>query len=204
MENRSLVKALLDLTESGGRGIDYGNLGVRHLGSLYEALLEYSVRQAEQDLVVYKDEILDAAYASDINAKPKGYIAKGDLYLTAGGLARKGTGSYFTPDEIVRYLVHKGLESHFKVREEQFLRDLIKLRTLDKRDKKLETKTIDDLLGLKVVDPAMGSGHFLVAVVDEVTNWIISLLKENPDAPLQKEVEEDRQEIVLEQFKSGL
>ena len=204
IENRFLVKALLDLTESGGRGIDYGNLGVRHLGSLYEALLEYSVRQAEQDLVVYKDEVLDASYASDINAKPRGYIAKGDLYLTAGGLARKGTGSYFTPDEIVQYLVQKGLEPHFRAREEQFLKDMMSSRALDEKDKDLEKKTIDDLLGLKVVDPAMGSGHFLVAAVDEVTKWVIGLLKENPDAPLQKEIEGDRQKIILEQFKNGI
>lgn len=204
LNNRFLVAALGDLTEYEGRGIDYQNLGVRHLGSLYEALLEYSVRQAEQDLVIYKDEILDASYASDINAKPRGYIVKGDLYLTAGGLARKGTGSYFTPDEIVLYLVKKGLESHLRTREEQFLRDMIELRSMAKQDKELEEKTVDDLLGLKVVDPAMGSGHFLVASVDEIAKWVIGILKDNPDAPLQRLIEEDRQTIIIEQFKSGI
>ena len=56
----------------------------------------------------------------------------------------------------------------------------------------LELKTIEDLLGLEVVDPAMGSGHFLVAAANEITSWAISLLHENPDAPLIAQVEEDR------------
>jgi hypothetical protein len=204
IENRFLIPALRDLTEFEGRGIDYQNLGVRHLGSLYEALLEYSVRQADQDLVIYKDEILDASYVADVNAKPQGYIRKGDLYLTAGGLARKGTGSYFTPDEIVNYLVRNGLESHLRSREEQFLRDMIKLRSITWRDGELEEKTVNDLLGIRVVDPAMGSGHFLVTAVEEITRWIIGILKENPDAPLQKLIEEDRQTIIREQLKNGI
>ena len=40
------------------------------------------------------------------------------------------------------------------------------------------------LLDIQVVDPAMESGHFLVAVVDEITKWIMSLLERYPDAPL--------------------
>lgn len=204
MRNKFLVPALRDLMETEGRGIDYQNLGVRHLGSLYEALLEYSVRQAQQDLIVYKEEILDATYAADLKAKPKDYIGKGELYLTVGGLARKGTGSYFTPDEIVRFLVKKGLEPHFKIREEKFLSDMKKLRSLPSNDPELEKKTIDDLLDLKVLDPAMGSGHFLVTVVDDITHWVINLLKENPDAPLVKVIEEDREQIIREQLKTGI
>lgn len=204
LRNKFLVPALRDLTEADGRGIDYQNLGVRHLGSLYEALLEYSVRQAEQDLVVYKEEILDASYAADLKAKPRGFIPKGELYLSVGGLARKGTGSYFTPDEIVRFLVKKGLEPHLKAREERFLANMRKLRSLTARDPQLEKETIEDLLGLRVVDPAMGSGHFLVTAVDQLTHWIINLLRENPDAPLMKVIEEDRQKIISEQFKKGI
>lgn len=207
LRNKFLLPALRDLTEVDGRGIDYQNLGVRHLGSIYEALLEYSVRQAEKDLVIYKDEILDATYAADLKAKPKGFIPNGELYLSVGGLARKGTGSYFTPEQIVRFLVREGLRPHFRVREETFLRHVEKLRGLPNdatEYKELETQSIEDLLGLKILDPAMGSGHFLVAGVDEITQWIISLLKDNPDAPLVKVIEEDRQRIIREQLKNGI
>ena len=112
------------------------NLGVRQLGSIYEALLEYSVNQAETDLMVYRDSssskdglsILDASFASDLQAKPKSFIPAGEIYLTVGGLARKGTGSYYTPDEIVRYLVKEGLKPHFQRREVLFRQDMEKLR----------------------------------------------------------------------------
>ena len=56
-------------------------------------------------------------------------------------------------------------------------------------------------MGLEVVDPAMGSGHFLVAAANEITNWAIALLQENPDAPLMRQVEEDRRMILQEQAK---
>jgi hypothetical protein len=204
VKNMFLVPALRDLMESENRGIDYQNLGVRHLGSLYEALLEYSVRQAKQSLVIYKEEILDAKFAEDQKQKPLGFIEKGELYLSVRGLARKGTGSYYTPDEIVVFLVKKGLEPHLKAREQLFKADLELLRSSKARDPVLEKKCNEDLLGLKIVDPAMGSGHFLVAAVNDVTLWIISLLKESPDAPLLKEIEEHRKEIVELQRKKGI
>ena len=50
----------------------------------------------------------------------------------------------------------------------------------------------------------MGSGHFLVAAANEITNWAISLLHENPDAPLMRQVEEDRRIILEEQAKKGI
>jgi hypothetical protein len=209
--NQHLVSSLKDLMLSAGGGIDYLNLGVRQLGSIYEALLEYSVNQAETDLLVYRDSsskdgltILDASFASDLQAKPKSFIPAGEIYLTVGGLARKGTGSYYTPDEIVRYLVKEGLKPHFLRRKALFLRDLEKIRALKSRDPVLEQKTIEDLLGLEVVDPAMGSGHFLVAAANEITSWSISLLQENPDAPLIAQVEEDRRQILEEQAKRGI
>lgn len=202
VKNEFLVPAMRDLMETEGKGIDYQNLGVRHLGSLYEALLEYSVRQAQQSLVIYKKEILDAKYAEDLKQKPIGFVDKGDLYLSVKGLARKGTGSYYTPDEIVTFLVKKGLEPHFKMREERFRAHLRQLPPASKpRSLELEKKCNEDLLGLKVVDPAMGSGHFLVAVVNEVTNWIIGLLKEYPEAPLMREIEDSRKNIIEEQRK---
>ena len=139
--NLHLVSALKDLMLSAGGGIDYLNLGVRQLGSIYEALLEYSVNQAETDLMVYKDSssskdgltILDASFTSDLQAKPKSFIPAGEIYLTVGGLARKGTGSYYTPDEIVRYLVKEGLKPHFQRREVLFRQDMEKLRTQEER-----------------------------------------------------------------------
>jgi hypothetical protein len=94
---------------------------------------------------VYKDEILDAKFAEDMKQKPIGFIEKGALYLSAKGLARKGSGSYYTPDEIVTFLVKKGLEPHFKAREEAFKADLQRLPPVGKaRNFELEKKCTDD------------------------------------------------------------
>ena len=50
----------------------------------------------------------------------------------------------------------------------------------------------------------MGSGHFLVTVVDEITRWIMSIIERNPDAPLAKEIGEDRERIIKEQSLLGI
>lgn len=204
MKNKYLAPALRELTEIDGKGIDYQNLGVRHLGSLYEALLEYSVRQAEDDLIVYKDGTLDATYAADLKAKPKPFVKKGELYLSSGGLARKGTGSYYTPDEIVRYLTRNGLQPILEARQRSFEIHIAELNAKRGKDPELETAVIDDLLGIKVVDPAMGSGHFLVAVVDYITSWIMDRLKEHPEAPLARMIDEDREKVINEQKEKGI
>jgi type I restriction-modification system DNA methylase subunit len=200
ISNKYLVPALRALLEIDGKGIDYQNLGVRHLGSLYESLLEYSVKQASTELAVIKGEYIDMSFTKDLKARYDSIVDKGDLYLSAGGLARKGTGSYYTPDKIVRFLVKKGLEPIFADREKKFLEGLEKWRkTGDGAE--LLTK---QLLDIRVVDPAMGSGHFLVATVNEIAMWIAGLLDRHPDAPLAKEIGEDRQRIIDEQAANGI
>jgi hypothetical protein len=204
IRNVHLVNALRDLMDYEGRGIDYQNLGVRHLGSLYEALLEYSVIQATEPLIVYREEILPAKFAEDLKQKPESYIEEGDLFLSVKGLQRKGTGSYYTPDELVAFLVRNGLDPQLKARAEKFKADLSLLKEKKYDDTELLEKCNDDLLGIKVVDPAMGSGHFLVAAVDVITQWAIELLNQNPDAPLLNQIEENRKTILEEQREKGI
>ena len=192
------------LIEWKGGGIDYQNLGVRHLGSLYEGLLEYDVKQAKHDLVVYKDGTLDASYAADLKQKPKPFVGKGELYLTSKGLARKGTGSYYTPDEMVQFLAKEGLDSILEARRKKFEDHTSELRETRKRDPELEDATIDDLLGIKVLDSAMGSGHFLVAAVNHITSWVIERLGEHPEAPLTRLIDSEIQTIVENLRQKGI
>jgi hypothetical protein len=65
---------------------------------------------------------------------------------------RKASGSYFTPDSLVEHLVRETLNP---------------LLAACKADP-------HKILSLKVVDPAMGSGHFLVKAVDEIA-WHLTL-----------------------------
>src|SRR5690606_9713611 len=75
---------------------------------------------------------------------------------------KKASGSYFTPDSIVDHVVRKTLEP-------------LLARAGDDPEK---------VLALRIVDPAMGSGHFLVKVVD-VMAWHLTMHCDplDPDAP---------------------
>ncbi|MBK7056903.1 MAG: N-6 DNA methylase [Leptospiraceae bacterium] len=67
---------------------------------------------------------------------------------------RKAGGVYYTPDYIVNYIVEKTVGEKLK-----------------------ECKTIDDLLEIKICDPACGSGSFLIAAYDALIQWTISYYK---------------------------
>jgi len=69
--------------------------------------------------------------------------AAGDIYLATDRGERKATGSYYTPQYIVEYIVENTLEPLVE-----------------------ECPTAEDILKLRVLDPAMGSGHFLVEATD--------------------------------------
>jgi hypothetical protein len=64
-------------------------------------------------------------------------LEQGDFYFVPGA-ARKSSGSYYTRDEIVNYLV------------EQSLKDLV------------DGKSAAEIESLRIIDPACGSAHFLV------------------------------------------
>ena len=68
---------------------------------------------------------------------------------------RKASGSYYTSDAIVRAMVEDAL------------------------DPLCSRKSYDEILRLKVLDPAMGSGHFLVGAID----YLALQLATHPDAP---------------------
>ncbi|HEU5422839.1 MAG TPA: N-6 DNA methylase, partial [Nitrolancea sp.] len=138
--------ALLGRTRD-GRLIDYADLTVRQLGSIYEGLLEHqAIAVAEEDLALVKgakDKVLlivpltDAAGRRVLERYPAGTV-----YLSNDKGERHAAGTYYTPEPVVRYLV------------DETLGPLV------------AGKRAEEILRLKVLDPAMGSGHFLVAAVD--------------------------------------
>ena len=69
------------------------------------------------------------------------------------GSERKQTGSYYTPPELVRELIESAL---VPVMEER----LSKAKSKDEKE--------DALLGMRVCDPAAGSGHFLLAAARRI------------------------------------
>ncbi|MFZ1258455.1 MAG: N-6 DNA methylase [Candidatus Saccharimonas sp.] len=88
-----------------------------------------------------------------------------------GQSRRKKDGIFYTPDYIVRYIVDNSLGAYLREHEEKFkaefgLKGDITDKTYEKRERQAYTKYQDFLQGVKVVDPACGSGAFLVYVFD--------------------------------------
>lgn len=153
-------------SESGGMEfVDYRTLDVRHLGSIYEGLLEYQPRQASEAMVAVPISHRNGNGEQWISATqaPRGNQvmarrAPGDIYLETDKGERKATGSYYTPQYIVEYIVEQTLSP---------LVERVREQTQDEVVRHTNNQAfVDGILNLKVLDPAMGSGHFLVAATD--------------------------------------
>lgn len=124
--------------------IHYGALDVEVLGGVYESLLELEPGVATQPMIRLRRGRQDSVIpAGDARPDAIETIPAGQFFLRHGQ-GRKSSGSFYTPASLVRFLVRATLEPACSA-----------------------SSTADDpnpvaILRLKVVDPAMGSGHFLV------------------------------------------
>jgi hypothetical protein len=160
-----IIDALSRRTEDLVHGwINYRDLSVAHLGSIYERLLDYSLVHEVQAADSYKDK----PEVSRITALPASF-------------ARKVSGSYYTHDDLVRLILRESVGLLARERLDSFAAYLLKLRkkaafnpgdwdALDKQD------PASQLLELKICDPAMGSGHFLVALVDDLADRVLEAI----------------------------
>lgn len=136
--------------------MDYADLRVQQLGSIYEGLLEYHfVRNAA-----------------------------GHLELQTDKAERKATGTYYTPDYIVSYIVEHTLGP--------LVADIEQRPEVKQGN---ENAFADAMLSFNICDPAMGSGHFLV----EATAWLAEQIVYHPTTRFQAEFrrgeDQDRAEI---------
>jgi tRNA1(Val) A37 N6-methylase TrmN6 len=84
---------------------------------------------------------------------------------------RKKDGIFYTPDYIVHYIVDNSLGAYLREHEERFKQEFglkgdIQEANYAKREKQAYGKYMDFLRNIKVVDPACGSGAFLVCIFD--------------------------------------
>ena len=202
IQNRWFVPVLRDMLEREGEAIDYASLSVRHLGNILESVMEYTIQQAKEDIMLLEKngKIIQVKTSKESNYSYK----KNDLYLASkGGVAiRKSTASFYTPDEIVTFLVNRGLEPILADRASKIAND-IKQYKKDSTPENLK-KCMDGLLDIQVLDPTMGTGHFLVEALNRLTSWATEILKKHPAHPLLAELDSDRNCILEEQDKKGI
>ncbi len=120
--------------------VHYGALDVEDLGHIYEALLELEPGLATVPMVRQRRAKMEIVVPGTDGGDP---VQPGTFFLRAGA-GRKSSGSYYTPHEFVRLLVRDTLGP------------LIAAASPDDDPNPLA------ILRLRVVDPAAGSGHFLI------------------------------------------
>jgi len=182
-----LAPALDLLYRTDGEPVDYGYIRVHHLGAIYEGLLEH--RLAVDD------------------------ATGGRVHLETDKGERKATGSYYTPDYIVKYIVHHTVGPILEDRAcrfDELMEQIAEVRRqladsrrsasipiLRDKLERLEHQARETLLDIKVCDPAMGSGHFLVEAVDFLTDGLIKILSEHPNPnPVLTMLDRIRREII--------
>ncbi len=149
----NVIDALsFERTADGRKYINYRDLSVQQLGSIYERLLEH--------------EIIREA---------------GRIVIRPNVFARKGSGSYYTPDDLVGLIIRETVAPLVAQRADAFRARADELAGgKQPEDYRLGIlKRIDPaerLLELKICDPAMGSGHFLVSLVDYLADQVIAAM----------------------------
>jgi len=180
--------------EKGGKvkRISYRDLDVRHLGTLYEGLLEHKLYIAEEDTEVRKSKgklrFIPVSQGGKI--KVGNHVPAGQVYFAGDKNERKSTGSYYTPEYIVDYIVQntvgeklKELRDAYMVEQQENYQAYQRALHEDEKHRiarLVEERTLEfvrkRVLKLSVLDPAMGSGHFLVNATNLIANFITELL----------------------------
>lgn len=123
--------------------IAYGDLGVEQLGAVYETLLDYVPRRRDRrddhPTVECRPRGGDAPPPhTRTSHRTSGETSHAKVELEAGSGIRKATGTFYTPQAIARYVVRETLGPL------------------------VHGRSAAEILALRVLDPAMGSGAFLV------------------------------------------
>ena len=172
-----------DAADARPRFVNYRDMSVQQLGSIYERLLEHEpVRRGDGSVAI----------------RPNPYV-------------RKDSGSFYTAQELVDLIVDRTLKPLAEERLTAFQERCAALRS-DRRPKAerlAELRRLDPaeaVLSLKVLDPAMGSGHFLVTAVDFLADTIADLIETAPavadwldapyESPLVQRVAQIRRDIL--------
>jgi hypothetical protein len=178
----ALQHLLVDVSEDGIIGpVDFRSLSVREFGTIYEGLLESSLSLAEHDLT--DAVITEKGHTKTVwvPAKP-GDVVKapaGSVYFHSASGERKATGSYFTPKFVVDHLIERSITPALSAH-------LAKVEDLLIKGKDVEAERL--FFDFRVVDLAMGSGHFLVAAVDKVEALMRNFLTQHTIPGIQNEL----------------
>ena len=159
--------------------VNYYDLSVQHLGSIYERAIEHDLRQNEA----------------------------GQFVLRPNRYARRSGGSYYTRDALVRLVLERAAGPLVEERRARFADAVEQAAGADSESARAQLQAVDSaaaIVNLKICDPAMGSGHFLVSLVDFLTDAALEAMAESESAgadceyhsPLAAEIDTIRNRII--------
>ena len=170
--------------------INYAELGIVQLGSVYEGLLSYKGFFAKEKLIQVltapkgtaanphpvvldnaidpktptwfvpesrKDEFKEGEIVLEHSTKQPRVYKEGSFILHLNGVDRVNSASYYTPEVLTRTLVREALQERLK---------------------DFTPEDADQILKLKICEPAMGSAAFLVEATDQLANEYLKLKQE--------------------------
>ena len=187
---RVLQHLLLSKESKGRRGSDrgfisYAELGINQLGAVYEGMMSYTGFFAEEDLyevakngdpekgswvvpVSRADHLSESDFVTALDEATGESIpvvhAQGTFVFRLAGRERQQSASYYTPEVLTKFVVSQALEE---------LLDQNEVRT-----------TPEQILGLTICEPALGSGAFAIEAVRQLA------------AEYLKRQQEDRHEVI--------
>lgn len=168
------VLAGVGLDPDTGGGVDYSTLDIGHLGHIYEGLLSLRLTAAETPV---RYEARRDRYVPADAGDPD--VVVGELLWQTHEGGRKGGGVYYTRAELVRHLVRQAVTP-------SFAEHLERVRATAQTD---PAKAAEELFDFAVLDPACGSAHFLVVVVNELADLVVRFLATTPLPALTRAIE---------------
>ena len=160
--------------------ISYANLGINQLGSVYESLLAFNGFFAAETLIEVKkaddedgkegtflvplsrrDDFVDAEILKDPeNQQYDKQIPKGQFVYRLNGRDRKKSASFYTPEVLTQTTVKYTLKG-----------------IIDKLKERQETgeDCAEELLKLKIIEPAMGAAAFQNEVINQLALMYLEL-----------------------------
>jgi len=201
---QKVLRKLLLSKEARGRDrgfISYAELGINQLGAVYEGLMSYTGFFAETDMyevakngdsakgswvvpVDRADGIAEADFVREVDEVTGESQAvlhrRGTFAFRLAGRERQQSASYYTPEVLTRFTVS------------QALAELL--------DQDEHTSMADEILGLSVCEPALGSGAFAIEAVRQLAEQYLT----RRQAELGERIDPDRYPLELQRVKASI
>jgi hypothetical protein len=179
LTNRDLLKALRQLfyyydpDARAEREVNYGALDVEELGSVYESLLDLApvIHPTPTAIALHpspprhrggSSSPVDGGGQEGVRTP---LLLQPPRFEFAQAAERRTTGSFYTPPDLVAQLVQHALQPVIEER-------LAGARTPEEKERAI--------LSIRVLDPACGSGHFLLAAARQLARELARVHTDNP------------------------